>query len=464
MIILTMMLSLVACCGGNEDIYEESTQNTTGVNSTEKDNDEVETTSKDTLSDITGGISTEATITPTVLFDNSWVKITAKYINYTKTTVGVAVEIENKHSANLNLVCGDATSDATNVVNGYMIRDCYMNAYLEPKSKILETIEFSVDELKMYGITEIADIQLHFAVFTDRMEGFSDYAPIIKTSIYEKAHTEKDTYLENIKNGTLEEKYGFKVHNFDMKESFNANGVKIVSQLYATDNHGKKNIYVEVFNSSDKTYRINIEDIFLNGLKIEGIEPGVVRPGCYAVLEVKMGCVDEKIYKEYLGISEVGTVKYRFEVAEGTLLDVKASKDILYVVSEKVPPFAPTGQEVFNQSDIQIIAKGIMPSDTNSKNAKLIFLVRNDRDDSIYIDMIEDSLKINGHTASGVLVEKTVDAGNYMVIEITAYLSSLKKHGITSASDVTDISLQFKLLDDDRDVIAKPLVTYKKEQ
>ncbi len=202
---------------------------------------------------------TEVTIEQTVLLDEGGVKITAKSLDM-DSLFGPEIKllIENNSGKNLTVQCRNVS------VNGYMIEPM-MSADVVNEKKVNDSLTFMSSDLDACGITDIADIELSFHIFTtDDWEDYLDTDQIqIKTSI-------ADTY-----------KYTF---DDSGDVAYNANGIKIIIKGLAKDaSIFGPSIVVYIENNTDKAFTVQSRDISINGFMIEGMFSCEVMPGKKAV-------------------------------------------------------------------------------------------------------------------------------------------------------------------------------------
>lgn len=106
-----------------------------------------------------GLFRTDATLAETVLVDENGVKITATGLTYTAYSVDLELTIENNSGKDLSFVSG-SLGYSCNSVNGYMIDGGYLNCDVADGKKANDAISFGYDALMLYGINEIADIEI----------------------------------------------------------------------------------------------------------------------------------------------------------------------------------------------------------------------------------------------------------------------------------------------------------------
>ena len=171
---LLLVLSLAACGGTNVDTGADSS-----ASSTSSIDSSVSTSSVNgqTSGDETGpddeapeAVPREflkgAAIEETVLVDENDVRITAKELTYGSYAAELTLGIENNSDRNLSIIA-NSVGYSCNSVNGYMIPEGYLNCDVAAGKKANASISISYDTLMLYGIFEIADMEVGFDIVDD---------------------------------------------------------------------------------------------------------------------------------------------------------------------------------------------------------------------------------------------------------------------------------------------------------
>lgn len=104
-----------------------------------------------------------ASIEETVLFESDDILITATGLEYTEYSADITIVIENNSDKDLTFI-SNSIGYSCNSVNGYMIQDGYINSGVPAGKKANKTLSFSYDMLRLYGIFEIADVEIGFDI------------------------------------------------------------------------------------------------------------------------------------------------------------------------------------------------------------------------------------------------------------------------------------------------------------
>lgn len=160
-----------------------------------------------------GQFRTDATLAETVLVDEGGVKITATGLTYTAYSVDVALTIENNSGKDLSFVSG-SLGYSCNSINGYMVNDGYLNCDVANGKKANDTISFYVDALMLYGIDEIADLEIGFSMTDDGYNTTYSGPRQLKTSAFDAHDYGADPYQETITSRAAMRAYGYEIAHF----------------------------------------------------------------------------------------------------------------------------------------------------------------------------------------------------------------------------------------------------------
>ncbi len=211
----------------------------------------------------------DATIEETVLYDKNDVKITATDLNYGNYSANLEVTIENNSDKKLSFV-SESVSCALNAINGFMISDGYVNCDVESKGSTTEEMSFDYDTLMLYGITEIADIQIGFSMTDDDFNSTDTGVLQLKTSAADSYDYEvgSERYHKAITNKILLQNYDLKVPYFADDELYSSNGIRLVSEAFAVNSSDERSLLLEVRNETDKTVYVQTSNLKANDVEI----------------------------------------------------------------------------------------------------------------------------------------------------------------------------------------------------
>ena len=163
-----LLLVLMTACGtpgnnanNNDPSSTPSSDSQPVADTTDKDDDDTPQSSFETREFNKG-----ATIEETVLVDENGVKITATELTYGNYAAELTLVIENSSDKDLSFIA-NSVGYSCNSVNGYMVPEGYLNCDVAAGKKANDSISISYDTLMLYGMFEIADIEIGFDISDD---------------------------------------------------------------------------------------------------------------------------------------------------------------------------------------------------------------------------------------------------------------------------------------------------------
>lgn len=405
-------------------------------------------------------LSTNAKIEETVLVDESGIKIIANALNYTQYSVDVDLTIENNTEKDLSFCCG-TMGYSCNSVNGYMTNDGYMNTKVGAGKKAKEVISFSVRDLAMMGIIDIADIEIGFDIEDDFYDTYLQTGPRqIRTSIAESYDYSIDSYQEAIVSDALATEYGYLVNHHAKEERYNQGGIHIVSETLITNSDGERSLLIETENTSSEPVYITIGDISINGLSLQnGIwVSDAVNVGKHCITSINLTSILERT-RNMFGIEEIGEISFAFGQKDTKYNQLIDPEDISISISDDAS-FNRAGTELYQADGIRIVAKGLVADSASySDDIHLMLLVESEFDDSVSVDVDYNSVSVNGYMTDFLCFSNTVEPGHSMILDVELQDSSLDTNGISRTEDIAEIELTFKIRDSHYKTIANPVVT-----
>ena len=265
---LFLVLSLVACdVSTNDEIKKPSNveigdTGETGTNggSTESvENNGTNSEDTENTNNNNQPSKTEVTIEQTVLLDESGVKIIAKSINM-DSLFGPEIKlyIENNSGKDLTIQCRNVS------VNGYMV-DAMMSVDIVNGKKANDSLTFMSSDLESCGITDIADIELSFHIFTT-----SDWEDYLDTDQIQLKTSIADNYQ----------------YIFDDSGdiAYNANGIKVIIKgLSENASIFGPSIVVYIENNTNKAITVQSRDVSINSFMVDAMFSCEVMPSKKAV-------------------------------------------------------------------------------------------------------------------------------------------------------------------------------------
>lgn len=251
-ILATLLVMSIASCGtgSNEDIKKpanvsgdtSTNENTTGGSGETEDNAQPSETGNSS----TENSERDVFIEETVLLDEAGVKITAKSISMDELFgPEIKLLIENNSGTNLTFQC------RYSCVNGYMIENM-MSVDVADGKKANDTITLSSSGLSACGISEIADLELAFHIFTS-----SDWETYLDTDLIKLTTSIADGY-----------EYKF---DDSGNVAYSKDNVKIVVKGLSEDSILGPSVVVFIENNTDKDLTIQVRDVSINGFMVDSI-------------------------------------------------------------------------------------------------------------------------------------------------------------------------------------------------
>ncbi len=475
-------LLCLTACGGSQNAAEASSGNAE-IRATDSENQEIienENTENDETVQPEESISTEepegqpdessdaqtesfkttATIEETVLVDENDVKITATELSYTDYSAELNLLIENNSDKNLSFISG-SMGYSCNAVNGYMVNDGYLNADVAAGKKANESVSFSTDMLMVYGIAEIADIQIGFDIQDEEYEDFYTGVRHIATSAADSYDYTEERYKKAVSSGIWEKAYHCSIDYYAEEEIYNRNDVRIVSEALMTNRDGEKAILVEIQNDSQEMVYGTISGIVVNGLTIQSSRwsGDFINPGTRRVVDLNITSMFDKSYWDAFGISDINEFAFSFTVEDADRKETAAPEEIRFTVAEGGPGVDGSGLELYNDNGIRIISKGLFEDPKEYGNdIHLLLLAENQSSESVIIDDEYDSLSINGFMTDCISYGVEAAAGKYVILDVEIQASSLEENKIDGIEDITDIEITFEIRDGQYNTIDKPVL------
>lgn len=463
MLSVVMALCLVACGNEQETVVAEDVENIpletevigaeTSEASAEEEMEEV--TEKKAKAEVPG-FDTSYNVEETVLVDENDVKITATGLTYTNYSVEVNLLIENNSDKNLSFVTG-SIGYSPNAVNGYMLGG-YMNVDVAAGKKTNETISYNFNELAVYGITEIADLQLGFEIQDEEYEGFKTGPRQVKTAAADSYDYTVNTYAESVKGGIAESIFDYEINYFADDVLYEQNGVSVVSQALMTNVDGEQAVFLEVANNSEEIVFVVGSNISLNGLIVSGNGwfNEMICPGMRKVIQLSLNSMIDVEYLELLEISEIGNMTVNLELKDSNSNVIVEPQEISIVFSENVPMYEADGSEIYSGDGIRVISKGIVDDpEEYADYVDMILLVENTTNEKIRFAMAYDSLSFNGFMTDCYFIGRDVHPGKVAFIEISIAEEDLEANGITAIEDITEVEFGMEIKNENYKVVAE---------
>lgn len=323
-IAIMMALALVACSGTKQDQAENDDM------ISDVSTETVETEEEAYADADLGEFRKDSHISETLLYDKDDVKITATDMIYGSYSVEVYLKFENNSKKKLTFIAG-SLGCPLNAINQYMISGGYVNCEVEAGGSAEETARFNYDELMIYGITEIAEIQMGFDISDDNFNSIATGPVSVKTDLAGNVDYEDTTYRENIRSGALKAAYGYDLQYFSEDNIYSSRDINVLSAAYMINKDGERTLLLEVENKTDQKVYFRTRDIKANDVMIYDAcwNSSCITPGKKAIVDMNLDRIkDEDEWKE-TGITEVENIGFTIEVINEDYKNVADSKDVV---------------------------------------------------------------------------------------------------------------------------------------
>lgn len=468
---LEIMLSLTACNGGessskptNSPAQTESspqTYNTTQTESSPQTSssvpDEKPVTNNTTKP---GEFQKTATLAETVMVDENDVKITATGLNYNNYEVELELLFENNSAKDLSFVSG-SMGYCCNSVNGMMVSEGYLNCDVPAGKKAVDTVSFSYNGLMLYGIDEIADIEIGFDISDDDYNHTYTGPRQVKTSVADSYDYGAKSFQTAITGDECRNNFGYTIEHFSAEELYNENSISIESFGLMKNEYGDHALLLEAVNGSSEQVYITTSQISINGLLVQSSDwsSDTINPGKSCIVDVNLSDIMRDSYWDIYGIKDIGEIALDIEINDMDGAAITEAKTITMTLPGKETDFDKSGAEVYSGNGVRVLSKGIVESGSEySKDMYALFVIENSNADEITIDDVYNSLSVNGFMCDYVFYQTTVDANRYALLEIMLWESSLEKNKITAVSDITEIEVSMDIKDSNGNRLDSPSI------
>ena len=392
-----------------------------------------------------------ASIEETILYNSDDILITATELGYTDYSADISVVIENNSEKDLTFI-SNSIGYSCNSVNGYMIADGYINSSVAAGKKANETLSLSYDMLRLYGIFEIADIEIGFDISDDEYNHIYTGPCQVRTSIADQYDYQRQSYRETVVSDGAAGYFGYTIPYFSDKALYDQGGIKVASSLFMEKNDDGSALLLEVENNAEESVRVTMADIYLNGL---GVYSGTwssknINPGKKGILDLDFSTLLADELRDAYGIQSVGTVTLtmEFENQEGEKIGDPAT--ITVENSDVVSEFSQEGEEVYNSDSIRIVMKGVIEEDSEySGDMYVLLMVENKTSENITITDVYDSLAVNGYMMDSIISPVNIKGGSSAIMKIQLWQSDLEENSIEDISDISQVEIGIQVMQGD---------------
>lgn len=391
-----------------------------------------------------------ASLEETVMVDEGGVKITATGLSYNNYSVDLDITIENNSGKDLSFISG-SMGYSCNSINGYMINDGYLNCDVVNGKKANDAISFSYDELMLYGINEISDIEIGFDMSDDDYNHTYSGPRQVKTSAFDAHDYSKDCYQETITSRAAMNTYDYEITHFSQDALYDVNGIKLLSSGVMINQDGETALLLELENATNNMVYVSTSNIEINGLIVSSStwSSDAINPGKRGVVDVEISSVLNSEYWDIYGIKEVGSIALYLSQYDSDWNEIADECRLEIIVPNVAAEFDATGSEVYNNGGLRIALKTLLEDSSEySSDIYVLLLAENKSGKTITIDDVYDSLSVNGFMTDYSYYSKTLEDGDSAVLEIRLWESSLEGNKIGAVSDVKELEVKMEILED----------------
>ena len=470
----------ITACGSKESVNESKTEVTratsdSSVDSSEKnvkvtpkaqDTTKATEQKKNKASDSETEFLKDATIEETVLYEENGVKITATGLTYNSSSVEIDITIENGTDKNLSFI-SNSLGYACNSVNGYMIDDGYVNCAVSAGKTAKESVQIGYDELLMYGINELADIEIGFDISDDDYNSIYTGARQLLTSAAETYEYKEDGYRTAIRSDAIMSKYNYTIPYFNDEIMSEQDGVDVLSAGLIEQENGETALFLEVKNTSDQAVYATTGDICVNGLGVYGAtwSSDMINAGKTRIITVKLNNIMSKNIYEAYGINEYGEVSLELALEDSDGNEIGTPANITVRNPNVGAEFDANGQEVYNANNIRIIMKKLVEDEADySDDINVLFIVENNNEYEVWIDYSHDSLSINNVMFDAWGDFADMKGNSRATLQLVLPDSDLQEQGISSVDDINEMEMAFSIRDSQYNDIDEPVISISMEE
>lgn len=403
---------------------------------------------------------TDTTIEETVIYEKDGVKIIANAIEFENDEMVIDFTFENNTGKNISIVSG-SIGYSCNAVNKCMITGAYINSDITAGAKAVEEMVIDLIELQMYGITEVSEIEVGFAISDGNNNEVYTGPLSIKTSANDYDSSEIN-FINSIQNKELQDGMGYSVEYVSEDKVFDNASVSVTSESFVTTSDGERMLLMELNNTSDSQLIFCTQKISVNGIKLyETLWSSYkINAGSKGIEEITIDDVVDKEILEKYGIKDISSISVYGSVKDAKGNSVVKPTEFNITVSSKESKADVSGTEVYNSNNIKIISKGFWQSgDEYDDDIHLLLLVQNDSADEINVESEYDTLTLNSIMTDNTSDDCTVSPSSYGIMDIEIGSYDYEDTGITGVKDIKTATLEFKITTSSGKEIDSPKIT-----
>ncbi len=261
-------------------------------------------------------------------------------------------------------------------VNGVMIQSS-ASVWTEPGEEKQDVIYLTLDAMRLYGIFEIAELDLQIQMYNEEWEDEELIDVELKTSA--QATNSADDYIKAVNSAAAQETLGFNVVETISERKDLGNDLYLESIVYMQIEDGSY-LLLEVDNEGEQMRNAYACITQINKLgAYDGLDMNIY-PGAKAILQLDAEWALPSIKREVFGMSEIYEILYDI-----TTYDCDENGEIVWDDEEKTTEFtykvpeaevkAPdmTGTVLYEQEGLRILAKEPVTNDWDETYIYMIY-------------------------------------------------------------------------------------------
>ena len=336
----------------------------------------------------------------------------------------------------------------------------YLNCDVANGKKANDIISFNYDGLMLYGINEIADMEIGFDMSDDDYNHTYSGPRQVKTSAFDTHDYSKNCYQEIITSRAAMNTYDYDITHFSQDALYDVNGVKLLSSGVMINQDGETALLLELENTTSDMVYVSTSDIAINDLVVSSStwSSDAINPGKRGIVDVEISSVLDSEYWSIYGIKEIGSVALSLSQHNSDGNDIADKTSVEIIVPGVKAKYDVTGDEVYSNGGLRIVAKTILEDSSEySSDMYVLLLAENKSGKTLTIGDVYDSLSVNGFMIDYSYYSKELADGECAVLEIKLWESSLEDNKIGSVSDVKEVEVGFEIKEG-RNTIDEPAI------
>jgi len=407
---------------------------------------EIETTPPDTTAQDTSADQSEPE--GLVLVDGNHITVTALGIEKTEGSSGLKLEIVNNSGKKIKVGYGYDGVEYVSV-NGYAVK--YEDSLtIEAGEAVDVTVGFTDEQLALYGIGEISEVELGFTVTED---GVATYiAPVVYTEV---SSDSENFYADGFQVDLAGEETVFSTGSLDIWVPIGLSGVNVLNEYLVIGENGHRTLYMELENTTDSLAYVDVENWEINGISLKEYagEIDVCPAGKRVILAYDLDTAFGDVPLSAIGVDDLNRIAADFTVGfdkddNGEIdSNESAAVDIRLDGWDNIKD--PEGAELYDGKLLRVISRAVVKIDNaDGYSYGTAVLIENSTGLPIDINTADVALKVNGREV------KCATHGCYIENNSIGALTLLFTDMELNEGETNEIVISYTIKDRDGNVIA----------